>query len=317
MSSLDERALAEFEASLARRNLAASTREVRLACVRRFLARIGSLPRLTRLGARRDRARRASEIAATTHASELVTLKVFFRCLVDAEVFAFNPFEDVVVRRVQPAKPPMVLSEKAVSELLKGALTTTSGKTVPPAKARALALRNRAALELLYGVGLRASELRAVQVVDLNVTEATLLVRRAKNGVARSLPVPKASVPYLAEYLREGRRHLVRHDGRDRGHLLLTRTGRPLDKGRVGRIVATAAVIAERRAHPHAFRRTLATHLVRAGVQVTAVKELLGHRGLETTAQYVELEREDLSRVVSLLERPSRDGGTRTRSSPS
>src|SRR5207253_1827934 len=97
--------------------------------------------------------------------------------------------------------------------------------------------------------------------LDFNATEGTLLVRRAKNGGGAFLPVSKAAIAGIEEYLRKGRPHLVRPDGRDQGHLLLTRSGRPFDKMRVGAIVARAAERAGHRGHPHAFRRSVATHL--------------------------------------------------------
>jgi len=84
---------------------------------------------------------------------------------------------------------------------------------------------------------------------------------------------------------------------------LLTRSGRPLLRTDVWRIVKRAATLARVGAYPHAFRRSLATYLMRAGASVTAVQELLGHRKLDTTAQYLSVDRRDLHEAVEALER--------------
>ena len=95
----------------------------------------------------------------------------------------------------------------------------------------------------------------------------------------------------------------------DPGHLLLTMRGQPLIQRTSYWIVRRAADQAGRRAHPHAFRRAIATALMRSGVPVTAVQQLLGHQSIETNARYLGVDREDLHRTVELLEH-GRDGTT-------
>lgn len=110
--------------------------------------------------------------------------------------------------------------------------------------------------------------------------------------------------PHLEAYLREGRPALVRPGVDHRGGLFLSQYGRPLvDNSIVTTLVERAAQNAGVRAHPHALRRSVATHLVREGVPVPCVQELLGHVKLATTACYVAVDRDDLRRAVEVLDR--------------
>ncbi|MCA9647035.1 MAG: tyrosine-type recombinase/integrase, partial [Myxococcales bacterium] len=141
-------------------------------------------------------------------------------------------------------------------------------------------------------------------VCDLDLAAGCLLVRRAKRGEPRQLPLPPAALPPLARYLRLGRPRLVRGDVLPAAEqrLLLTERGTPLVANEVLRVVKQVAARAGLRAHPHALRRALATHLVQAGVSIAHVRELLGHVRLDTTQRYVLVEREDLRRAVDVLD---------------
>lgn len=107
---------------------------------------------------------------------------------------------------------------------------------------------------------------------------------------------------HVRRYLLEGRPSLVRPEVDDRGHLLLARTGRPWGKSEPYLTILRVASMAGVRAHPHALRRALSTHLVREGVSVPAVRDLLGHASLATTARYVEVDRAGLHRAVACLD---------------
>lgn len=140
-----------------------------------------------------------------------------------------------------------------------------------------------------------------MRVDDLNLADGSLLVRAAKRGHARTLPLPRAALPHLQRYVEEARPLLVA--GRvDTGHLIVSKTGRPLRHGsEVWEVVGKAARRAGVRCHPHALRRGVATHLAAAGLNLRAVQALLGHQGLEVTQRYVDVRRDELRLVVELL----------------
>ncbi len=296
------RALDAFEANARARNLAAQTIRERRRVGLRFLASLGSkrLAQATHDDVRRYLAARAPQLRSLRH--EVSCLRCFLRAVLPPGPL---PTDGLGPLRPNP-RPPVLLSPQGVARLLATALDAQARGRGFRAQRQAFALRDRALLELLYGVGLRCAEAAAVKLVDLDLDLGTLLLRRVKRGQSRVVPLPPAALPHLSRYVFEGRPALLhaRHD--DQGALFLSLRGRPLGTATINRLVGKLARLAGVRAHPHAFRRALATHLVREGASVPAVKELLGHANLSTTAAYVAVDLEDLRRAVGKLERPPR-----------
>lgn len=292
-----DQALALLRRDLRRRGASAATIRTLLSPARIFLSRVpGPLVRLERDDVVRYLASRAREVSRSSLRSELTRLRSLFRALLAAGVLQRDPTEGLVVERPAP-RAQVVLGEAAVARLLE-VCTASVGVQRPEVRARAL--RDRAVLELLYALGLRQAELREACLVDLDLGGQTLRVRSAKRGRVRTLPIPERCVVWLDRWLREGRPVLAR--GGDQGRLVVSDRGRPLSTcDGVWRIVRRAARRAGLVAAPHMLRRSIATHLVRAGVSVKAVQALLGHASLSTTAIYVAVDREDLRAAVERL----------------
>lgn len=294
-----ERALAIFLASRQRRSYAESTVRLERQTLCAFLARLDvPLAQLNREHVRRFVATRSPEVCGNTLARELATLRAFFGCLVDEGHLPTNPAATFRARYC-PAAPPLILSPVSVARLFDASTAEPACRRGPHVR-RALALRNRALLELLYGLGLRASEVHGALLIDFHLKEGRAFVRRVKRGESRVLPLPAKALPHLARYLAEGRPLLVR--GADSGHFLLTERGTPLTPKHLYRLVVKIARRAGLRAHPHALRRAVATHLVRDGGSVVAAQQLLGHARLDTTQRYVATDRDELRRAVEVLE---------------
>ncbi len=292
-----ETALAAFLRHMKRRNLAATTVDAYAWGTRRFLERLPAeraLAGVDRDDVRLYLAHRPRESAR----HELTALRAFFADFLGED--AALPTDGLSSGRPKP-KPPVLLSPDAVAAVM----ATASDDTwrAPWRMGPGFALRDRALLELLYGAGLRCAEVAAAKLVDLDLGGGTLLVRRAKRGPSRVVPLPPASLPHLRRYVREGRPLIAREGDDDEGALLLSLRGRPLSTAGIYGIVVKLARRTEVRAHPHAFRRAVATSLVREGASVLAVKELLGHADLSTTAAYVSLDLDDLRRAVAHLDR--------------
>ncbi len=296
------RAVATLRADFKRRNLSAKhTRNV-VDVVLRFLATVPQ-KRLTKL-ARLDveaylATRAASGLSRATIAHDWWALHAFFKTLVKHELLDAAPTQGMEVLSPDPP-PQLLLSEAAVRRLL-AAASIPASRYGQGAYGRSLALRDRALLELFYATGVRDSEARAARVADLDQEGATLLVRSAKRGDWRRAPLTPRALARIVAYLRDARPALL-HGHADPGHLFVTRLGTPLSQSTSFGIVRRAARLAGLRAHPHAFRRAIATHLVRAKVPIPAVQALLGHRRLTTTATYVTVDMDDLRRTVALLE---------------
>jgi len=180
---------------------------------------------------------------------------------------------------------PVVLSSHEVERLLDA-----------PSPDTPLGLRDRALLEVLYATGARASEAVGLspEGVDLQAGYARVFGKGRKE---RIVPLGRAAIAAVRGYLEIGRPRLV--VTQDCGRLFVTRTGRPLGRERVWRIVRDCARAAgiTKAVHPHTLRHSFATHLLQGGADLRAIQEMLGHADVKTTELYTHL---DASRLRSV-----------------
>lgn len=167
--------------------------------------------------------------------------------------------------------------------------------TEPDPVARAVALRDLAVLELLYGLGLRVSECCGLDVTDVDLRQRNVTVL-GKGQKIRRLPLGRPAVDAVAAWLREGRPELAT-DGTPADALFLNRRGRRLGSRDAYRLVEAHPLPDGRTLHPHALRHAYATHLLEGGADLRTVQELLGHADLATTQIYTHLTRERLRAV--------------------
>jgi integrase/recombinase XerD len=159
-----------------------------------------------------------------------------------------------------------------------------------------LGQRDLAALELLYGCGLRASELVGLREADVDL-EAGLVRCRGKGDKERVVPLGSAAAAAVRRYVRDGRRALLR--GRRRDELLLNARGAPLTRQGLHFVLRGALRRADLlgRASAHTFRHSFATHLLAAGADLRSVQEMLGHASVATTQVYTHVSVEHLREV--------------------
>jgi integrase/recombinase XerD len=191
-----------------------------------------------------------------------------------------------------PGDPAATLQGPRLGRPLPGALTVKQVErllgTVTGASPRDL--RDRAILELLYGCGLRVSELCGCDLTDLDLAEASLRVR-GKGSKVRVLPVGQPALAAGRAYLERGRPHL--QGKRPTAALLLNARGGRLSRVAVWQRLQRAAVVAELPGtiSPHTLRHSYATHLLEGGCDLRIVQELLGHADLSTTEIYTHVDR--------------------------
>jgi integrase/recombinase XerC len=157
----------------------------------------------------------------------------------------------------------------------------------------ALAQRDTAVLEILYGSGLRVAEVCGLRPVDIDLDRARLTVW-GKGSKQRTVPLSPPSVDALRRWLDAGRAVLVDADTPAEA-VFVNRRAHPLTPRDVRRILDRRAAGP---AHPHALRHTFATHLLDGGADLRAVQELLGHADLATTQLYTHVSRERLRGVL-------------------
>jgi integrase/recombinase XerD len=159
-----------------------------------------------------------------------------------------------------------------------------------------MAWRDRALLELAYGVGLRVSELCGLGLTDLLLSDGLVRVF-GKGSKERLVPIGRSVIGAVSTYLHTLRPSLDR--GKANGRLLLNARGEPLSRvgawGVVKRCARRAGIT--KRVTPHTLRHSFATHLLEGGADLRAVQEMLGHADLSTTQIYTHVDREYLRSV--------------------
>lgn len=182
---------------------------------------------------------------------------------------------------------PSVLNKQQMKKLLE-----------TPTPDDAFYLRDRMILELLYACGLRASELAGLHIRDINLKMGYLRCI-GKGQRERIVPVGRVALAAVEVYLRELRPRLVRADQENESHLLLSRTGRPLSRIEIWRLVKKYAQRAGMGGNlsPHTLRHCFATHLLSGGADLRSVQEMLGHVDIATTQIYTHVDSERLRNV--------------------
>lgn len=234
-------------------------------------------------------------------ARHLATVRVFFRFLRSRAMISEDPTE-ILERPTRWKKLPDVLSPKQMRSLLEAPRPTTrtrphgdieakaGGRAGPPRAPDELWMRDRAMLELMYACGLRASETADMLLTDWTPTIGVVRVR-GKGDKERIVPVGTPAISAVEAYLKDCRPRLARPDGRDRGRLLLSVRGLPLERVAVWQLVRKHANAAGlRNVHPHVLRHSFATHLLMGGADLRVVQELLGHADIGTTQVYTHVD---------------------------
>jgi len=161
----------------------------------------------------------------------------------------------------------------------------------------AFPLRDRLILELLYGCGIRNSELVGLNLEDIHFDEGTILVK-GKGKKQRMVPLGECSLDALQSYLPERARIMALN--RKPGEMLLINTrGTRLTTRSVGRTVKQIAVALglPPDVHPHTLRHAFGTHLLERGADLRSIQDLLGHERLSTTQRYTQLAVGQLQKV--------------------
>jgi len=192
-----------------------------------------------------------------------------------------------------PQKLPVVKTAEQMNTLLD---QVAAGKLERPHPSR-----DRALLEILYGCGVRVSELAGLNLDDLDrgslavagtPQEAWMRVR-GKGKKERQVPLPGQAAAALERYLAE------RPVERDESAVFLNHRGGRLSVRGIHGIVKlyATALCGDPSVHPHGFRHAYATHLLAAGADLRAIQELLGHARLSTTQKYTQVSLTDLMKV--------------------
>ncbi|MEZ4286841.1 MAG: tyrosine recombinase XerC [Polyangiales bacterium] len=216
---------------------------------------------------------------ASTLSKKISALKSFYRYLLRERVVRTNPAAALRSPKI-PKNLPNFLSIDQANEVVE-APTRDSARSV------GLRARDRAMLEMLYGSGLRVSELVSMNINDIDRSTSWVRVL-GKGGKERTVPIGKPSMDALQSYLDARAEFVSRASMDDRHAVWLSKRGTRLSARQVQNIVRRYGALGAGRPdlHPHALRHSCATHLLDAGADLRGIQELLGHSNLSTTQRY-------------------------------
>jgi integrase/recombinase XerC len=215
---------------------------------------------------------------------KLSSVKSMYKLLVEDYLLESNPFANLTLPKSKKALPKFVY-EKEMSDFL-GQIDMSSP----------IGIRNGALFELLYGSGLRVSEITNIKIADLDFYNKVLLVH-GKGSKDRYVPIHDLVIEKIKAYLERTRPELRSRTKEDDGNdLFLNFKGTRLTDRGVRSILEKELEkqAIEKKMSPHAFRHSFATHLLNNGVDLRTVQELLGHKSLATTQIYTKVSKERL-----------------------
>ena len=228
-------------------------------------------------------------LAARSRARALVATRRLLRFAGASEAFRADPRRGVDSPRVDRTLPRVLRRDETA------ALIEAAGQGEGP-----LPLRDRAMLEVLYGAGLRVSELVGLPRTALDRRGGWLRVL-GKGRVERMVPLGEPALESVARYLEEGWPVLARGAAREPAALFLTRRGRAMTRQNFFtrlRAIARRAGVASERVSPHVLRHAFATDLLEGGADLRVVQTLLGHADISTTQIYTHVLEERLKSLV-------------------
>jgi integrase/recombinase XerC len=224
-------------------------------------------------------------LTATSVRRALAAVRSFFRFLQRSGVMEKNPAKLVRSPKL-PKKLPRVITAEHVATLLDGSPEKAESAERPHIT------RDLAILELLYGTGIRVSELVGLNVDYVDFADKWILVR-GKGRKERQVPLNSKAVAALERYMGD------RQPRRGEKGMFLNHNGDRLSDRAVRLIVKfySKAVLQDSSIHPHSFRHSYATHLLADGADLRSIQELLGHAQLSTTQKYTQVALADLMKV--------------------
>jgi integrase/recombinase XerC len=256
----------------------------------RSVHRLATPAAVTRLHLRSFLGAVSKDAATSTVARKLAAVRSFFRYLVRTGTLGASPADLVATPRVR-RRLPALLDVESAAEVMAVAAKGPGGDVER--------LRDTALLEVLYGAGLRVSELVALDLAAVSFGDKSLRVL-GKGKKERIVPLGGKADAALRAYL--ARRAELRHPksgAQDPSALFLGRMGRRLGVRWVQKLVHRYGALGTGRPdlHPHALRHSCATHMLEGGADLRAIQEMLGHSSLSTTQRYTHLSLDRLLEV--------------------
>ena len=229
----------------------------------------------------------AKELNPRSQGRIISGLKGFFNYLVFEEYRATNPLDLIESPKIGRKLPDTLSIEEIDSIISIIDLSKPQGE------------RNRAIIEVLYGCGLRVSELISLKISDLFFDEGFIKVT-GKGNKQRFVPIGSLTIKFIDIYRNEIRVHqVIKPKAQDT--LFLNRRGNELTRAMIFHIVKelTEKAGIQKNISPHTFRHSFATHLLENGADLRAIQQMLGHESITSTEIYTHLDKSHLSQIIN------------------
>ena len=225
-------------------------------------------------------------LAPSSISRNVVAVRTFFKFLQLEGIVTDNP-ADLIATQKMWQRMPGVLTTRQVNDFLSS-----------PKKSDKFWQRDVAMLEVLYATGCRASEVCTLRVRDLSMPQKHLRCE-GKGGKQRMVPLGGRAIAAIEIYLQDLRGELAAKSPHQPEELFLSRSGRPIDRVQLWRLVKlyAARVGIDDTISPHSLRHSFATHLLAGGADLRLVQEMLGHASIQTTQIYTHVEHSRLKKV--------------------
>jgi len=222
---------------------------------------------------------REGGLKARSIARKVASLKSLCRYCVKQQILSVNPSKTLSTPKMDKPLPVFLTNSQAAS--LEEVTTNDEN------------MRNRAVVEFFYGSGIRLSELHGLKFGDIDRQKMTVRVL-GKGKKERIVPLTDQAVNALEDYLKIRKGAAGLHE-----LIFVNGKGEQISRRQIERIVSKTLsnVSVQKKRSPHVLRHSYATHLLDAGADIRAVKELLGHASLSTTQVYTHISREHLLKV--------------------
>ena len=229
----------------------------------------------------------AKELNPRSQSRIISGLKGFFNYLIFEEYRATNPLDLIESPKIGRKLPDTLSIEEIDAIISIIDLSKPQGE------------RNRAIIEVLYGCGLRVSELISLKISDLFFDEGFIKVT-GKGNKQRFVPIGSLTIKFIDIYRNEIRVHqVIKPNAQDT--LFLNRRGNELTRSMIFHIVKELTEKAGilKNISPHTFRHSFATHLLENGADLRAIQQMLGHESITTTEIYTHLDKRHLSQIIN------------------
>lgn len=228
--------------------------------------------------------------ATSTISRNIASIRGFYQFLYRERVIGNDPSAQLEIPKNEK-RLPKVLNFKEVEQLLNQPMNQ-------PSNNRAIDLRDKAMLELLYATGIRVSELVTLKVNDLNLSMGFVRCL-GKGAKERIIPLGQIAIDSLTSYLQKGWSELAKD--KDEVSLFLNHLGSQISRQGFWKIIKKHSLQAgiSKKITPHTIRHSFATHLLENGADLRSVQEMLGHADISTTQIYTQVTKTRLKDVYN------------------